>query len=91
MADDHMAAARREFQHGAVLPNDHVEAGEIASDSAQVHKLSSGHEDHDNALLAGGGYCVADRRLKRTVNRDCPVVVECERCQFHGDPYQNRD
>src|ERR1700681_3258442 len=74
-----------ELEHRAVLSDDHVEAGQIARDAAQVGEPSSRHQDDRDPLLAKLGDGMADRWIEHAVDGDRPVVVKRKDSEFHSD------
>ena len=48
MSDDHVPAARGELEHGTILSDDDVEAGQVSGDVMEIGQPASGDEDdHD--------------------------------------------
>jgi len=84
MSDDHAPAARGELEHGAILADDDVKAGQISGDVMEIGQPAScDQNDHDSAPP-----CLPDRRahgrLEDAVNGDGAVVVKSKGREFHG-------
>jgi hypothetical protein len=90
VSNDDMSAARRKFEHGAVLGNDDVKAADVASGCTQVGQPSPGDQDDDDPTASH----VADRFaygwIELAIHRDRAIVVKRKGREFHDGTVCNR-
>ena len=84
MSDDHVPAARWELEHGAILADDDVEAGQVSSDVMEIGQPASRDQDDHDAAPARLTDRLADGRIEHAVDGDGAVVVESKGREFHG-------
>ena len=84
MSDHRVSAARWELEHGAILSDEHVEAGQVSSDVMEIAQPASGDQNDYDAAPARLTDGLAYGRLEYAVDGNGAVVVEREGREFHG-------
>ena len=84
VSDDYMPTARGELEHGAILSDDHIEAGQVSGDAMEIRQPAPRDQDHHDPVPTRLADRVPYSEVEHAVDGDGAIVVESKGGEFHG-------